>query len=90
MNFITLLDHCLNFCAPALWMASAAVLCGGLVLPARGRGLPWRLGCNFAVGLLVLAAGLLLSGSDGKVVTWAALIAVVSLSECLLRGGWRR
>ncbi|QHJ00599.1 hypothetical protein GT347_23020 [Xylophilus rhododendri] len=90
MDFLTLLGHITNFCLPAAWIAAAAVLCGGLVVPARGASWPVRLGCDFAVGLGVLLAGLLLSGSDGRMLTWAALLAAVAFCECWLRAGWRR
>ena len=89
MNAVTFLGHLLNFCAPALWTAAAAVLCGGLVMPARGAGWPQRLACGFGVGMVVLAAGLAAFGSDGKMITWAALIAAVALTECLMRRAWQ-
>jgi len=90
MTLFTFSGHLVNFCLPALWMAGAAVLCGGLVLPAGKARWPRRLACDFAVGLAVLVAGLLLFGSDGKMATWAALVVAVAVSECLLRGAWRR
>ena len=89
MNFLTLAGHVFNFCLPALWTAGAAVLCAGLVLPARGPAWPRRLACDFAVGLAVLLAGLLLSGSDGRMATWVLLVVSVAVSECVLRVGWR-
>lgn len=89
MTATNLLGHLVNFCLPAFWMAAAAVLCGGLLAPARGARWPGRLACNFAVGLAVMLLGWLLLGSDGKMATWVALAAAVALSECLLRQGWK-
>ena len=89
MTLLNALGHLVNFCLPAAWMAAAAVLCGGLVLPAGRAGWPRRLACDFGVGLGVLAAGLALLGSDGKMLTWAALVVAVAFCECALRGGWR-
>ncbi|MCZ2496738.1 hypothetical protein GN316_08215 [Xylophilus sp. Kf1] len=89
MTAFELLGHLVNFCLPAVWMAAAAVLCGGLLAPARGAGWPRRLACNIAVGLAVLLLGWLVLGSDGKMATWMALVAAVALSECLLRGAWK-
>ena len=90
MTFTTLLGHFFNFVAPALWVAAAAVLCGGLLVSAPGPRWPKRLGCNFLVGLSVMALGWLVLGSDGKMATWVALVAAVALSECLLRQAWRK
>lgn len=89
MTATTLLGHLANFCLPALWMAAAAVLCGGLLAPARGARWPRRLACDFAVGLAVMLLGWLLLGSDGKMATWGLLVASVALSECVLRQAWR-
>jgi len=90
MTVLTLFGHLFGFCAPAAWLAGAAVVCGGVVSPARGAAWPQRLACDFGVGLAVSSAGLLLFGSDGKMATWAALVLAVALSECLLRRGWLR
>ncbi|WPB55257.1 hypothetical protein [Xylophilus sp. GOD-11R] len=90
MNVSALLGHLINFCLPALWMAGAAVLCGGFLLPSRGPAWPMRLGIDFVVALVVLVAGLLWFGGDGKMTTWAMLIAAVALAECLMRRPGRR
>ena len=89
MTFTSLIGHIFNFAAPALWMAAAAVLCGGLLAPAAGPVWPKRLACDFVVGLVVMSLGWLVLGSDGKMATWAALVAAVAMSECLLRKAWR-
>ncbi len=86
------LDHVLNFAAPAFWMAGLVVLAGRALLRV-GRpllGWPLRLAVDAGVGLAVLVAGLLLTGHDGAMATWAALVLLVASSEWLLGGGWRR
>lgn len=85
MNAFALAGHLVDFCLPALWMAGAAVLLGGFLLPARGPAWPMRMGIDFVVATVVLVAGLLWFGGDGKMTTWAVLIAAVALAECLMR-----
>ena len=85
------LNHLLNFLAPAFWMAVAMAVLGRLVLRGRaaglGRGLQWLL--DFGVCALVLLAGLWLTGRDGKMATYAALVLAIASSQWLLLRGWR-
>jgi hypothetical protein len=92
MSPLAALDHLLNFAAPALWLAAAAVLAGRMLLPAGRQLLGWplRLVVDFLAGLAVLVAGLLLTGNDGQMTTWAVLAAVVATVEWVMGGGWRR
>ena len=72
------------------FLAGAAALAGGLVLPASGRG-PWwlSLGLNALAGAAVLAAGLWYFGRDGKMATYAALVLVVATVQWLSGRAWR-
>ena len=85
------LNHLLNFLAPAFWMAVAMAVLGRLVLRGRaaglGRGMQWLL--DFGVCALVLLAGLWLTGRDGKMATYAALVVAIASSQWLLLRGWR-
>jgi len=76
MTFFALLGHFANFVAPALVMA--ALLWLG---PRIGRGkrpVRWRPSAEMAVlagsGVVVLVAGLIIFGRDGKMFTYAALV----------------
>lgn len=79
---MTLLNHLLNFIAPALWLA--------LLMPALAR-LLWRtptrlqfgeqVGLQLVAGLLVLMGGLVLLGRDGAMLTYAALVAVAGVAQ---------
>jgi hypothetical protein len=85
-------DHLLNFVAPAFSVGFMCAALGRLAM-RRAPGAPawWVQGAiNFAVGVAVLAAGLIIFGRDGKMATYAALVAACGTSQWLVAGGWRR
>jgi amino acid permease len=96
MTASLLAGHLLNLLAPAALMA--------LLLPALSRLFPgffgskqsflrvWRAqaAINFFIGALVLAAGLVLLGHDGKMLTYVALVLAMAASQWWQMGGWRR
>jgi 4-hydroxybenzoate polyprenyltransferase len=78
--------HLLNFVAPALWMALGMLLLGHVIAPGpRRMAWPGRLAVHVLVGVVVLVAGLVLSGQDGSMLTWAALVLALASSEWALR-----
>jgi hypothetical protein len=91
MSPLDLLNHLFNLLAPAAGMALVLALLGPWL---AGRGAPrsrWSLaGIDFVVGSLVLIAGLLVHGRDGKMSTYAALVVVMASSHWLQLRGWRR
>ena len=96
MDLFALINHLLNFIAPALFVALLLALAGGV---ARGgaaleggfwRGL-WRsFWINGALGVAVLAGGLVVFGHDGKMLTYAALVLACGSGQWLVSKGWRR
>lgn len=80
--------HLGNFALPALALATllAPVVVGRRRLCARLLWQAWR--WLAVTGLLVLVAGLLLSGRDGKIATYAALVLSVGSLCCWLQ--WHR
>lgn len=96
MTAYLLTDHLLNFMAPALFVAL------GLVLATRLMGRFFRLkrplvpslyaqsAIVFIVNILTLLAGLVLFGSDGKMLAYAALVLGAALCQGLLLGSFRR
>lgn len=76
--------HLMNFVAPAAFVAVV------LALGARWVHGPLLLslwGCmvlNFVLGSLVLGLGLVLSGSDGKLATYGALVLAMGSCQWLL------
>jgi hypothetical protein len=92
MGPIDLLIHLSNFVAPALCLALLVAL-GGRLFVEKGAPLPlwWvQVAVNFIAGSAVLMAGLWYFGRDGKMATYAALVAVSALSQWLLLRGWRK
>ncbi len=96
MTAYLLLNHLLNFVAPAAFVAVLMVLSarlfGGFL---QRKGSPaqsiWaRAAIIFVVNMLVLAAGLVVFGRDGKMATYAALVVGAALCHWLLIRGWRR
>ncbi|MDM7456547.1 MAG: hypothetical protein P3W97_004660 [Tepidimonas sp.] len=81
MDALTLLFHLLNLLLPAWGLAVGLALLLAWRGSARGR---WRAGLRHGVwlgvcGSTVLIAGLVLSGRDGRMATYAALVAVMGL-----------
>ena len=90
MGPLDILNHTLNFMAPAAAVALLLVLCGRL-FGAQGTGMAlWRqFALVFAVGLLVLAGGLAVLGRDGKMLTYAALVVATATCQWIVARGWR-
>ncbi|MGJ7580671.1 hypothetical protein ACSFA3_10870 [Variovorax sp. RHLX14] len=78
MPFPDLILHLLNFVAPALFMALLLALMarGMFGRSASARGFWMQAGLNFVVGVAVLTIGLWVTGRDGKMATYAALVVV--------------
>jgi hypothetical protein len=91
MTALALLNHVLNFLAPALWL--------GLLLPLASRwifrrkvkrpGFGLQMAVNFALSLLVLGFGLWFFGRDGKMATYGAMTVVSATGQWLMLRGWR-
>ena len=90
MTLWQLVLHLFNFVLPAFAMA--------LFMPGAGRwvmgpgGTPWgrRMVVHAVLGLLVLVAGLVLQGHDGKMSTYFALIFLSATAEWAMHRGWTR
>ena len=91
MGPLDIVNHLLNFVAPAAAVALVLVLGGGLIGSRSPLALAWwlRLGIVFAVGVAVLAAGLVVWGRDGKMLTYAALVLACATCQWALGRGWR-
>ena len=92
MSALDFLIHLLSFVAPAVFVA--AVLAAGARLEWRKKEhlLPWywMAGINALLGIVVLAMGLVLSGQDGRMMTYAALVLALGSCQWLMSGGWRK
>ena len=91
MGLPDLLNHLLNFFAPALWVALLVTLLARFFMKkqALAGGFIRFAAINFFVGCLVLVAGLLFFGRDGKMNTYAAMTLLCATSQWILQRGWR-
>lgn len=91
MDLLALVLHVLNFLAPAFAVAVGVTLAARVLLPRHTRPQRWwwPLAFNFAAGSAALAAGLVLFGRDGKMLSYAALAAAVATSQWLAGRAWR-
>jgi hypothetical protein len=91
MSLLGLLDHLLNFIAPALVVGLlVAALAPLLMKKARSHHTWLKQGAiNSVAGLLALLAGLLFFGRDGKMATYAAMLAVCASSQWFAAKAWR-
>jgi hypothetical protein len=89
---LALIDHLLNFVAPAFFVALTLAIVTRWLL-RRQTGAPgfWlQLAINFVAGLGVLIAGLWYFGHDGMMPTYAALVAVCGTVQWFAARGYRR
>jgi hypothetical protein len=90
MGPLDALWHLLNFFAPAVGVALATALMAKLVWRRELAAVSWRQlvlwGCG--AGAAALVAGLLTFGHDGKIATYAVLVAATALSQWWV--GFRR
>lgn len=92
MDALDLLLHASAFVAPAVAVALLLVPLGRLCLPPRGpQALGWgrQALLDTVVGVLVLLAGLVVWGRDGKMATYAALVLGCATAHWLGQRGWR-
>jgi hypothetical protein len=92
MGFIDAVLHALNFMLPALAVALLVTFCGRFFKqnkPLAGKFIA-RSAINFVVCLAVLSIGLILTGRDGKMFTYLAMVMASGTVQWVLSGGWRK
>ena len=91
MGLLDLLNHLLNFIAPAFWVALTVTLFSLFFIKKQAlAGVFIRsIAINFAICCLVLLTGLWLLGRDGKMSTYAAMTLFCATSQWVLQRGWR-
>jgi len=83
MGSLDLINHLLNFAAPAVFVGVFVAMVAPWVL-GRDKGntrLVVRAAVNSGMGMLVLAGGLWFFGNDGKMATYLALIVTCAFSQ---------
>ncbi|WP_295542424.1 hypothetical protein [uncultured Pseudacidovorax sp.] len=90
MSPLQLLDHLLNFVAPAVAVAVLLALALRGLQRARSLRMPlWKqIAITTGAGVATLLGGLVLTGHDGRMASYAALVLVAGTVQwALLRGG---
>jgi hypothetical protein len=91
MGPMDILNHVLNFTAPALWLAVVITLAARLFI----RKVPlapaiWaQAAINFIASAITLGIGLWFFGHDGKMLTYLAMTLVCATVQWLMLRGWR-
>lgn len=91
MGALDIFFHLLSFAAPALAVAVLVALAARLLLRRQRALVPWwgQVALNAIVGVAVLALGLWHFGVDGKMSTYAGLVAGVAVAQWVALAGWR-
>lgn len=95
MTAYLLINHLLNFIAPAAVVALLLVLLArlsfGLFKSKRPAAQVWwaQAAIIFVVGVSILTVGLIIFGHDGKMLTYAALVLGAALCQWVLLRGWK-
>lgn len=92
MDPLDLLNHLLNFVAPALWMAVLVTLAARFFIKKRLSALSIyaQVAINFIVSVGVLALGLWFFDHDGKMATYAGMALLCASSQWFMLRGWRK
>ena len=83
MGVLALINHAINFLAPAIWLALLMPLASRLLMRKWrvARTLSSQVAIHFVVGSLVLGVGLAVFGRDGKMLTYLALVVLGASSQ---------
>ena len=86
MDLLDLFWHGAGFAAPALVLAPAMVLASRIFGQKSALALSWpaQAAINLIVCLAVLVAGLVWSGQDGRMATYAALVLASAACQAWL------
>lgn len=92
MGPLDIVNHLLNFVAPAFALALLLGLLSRFFVGKPGPSLAWwaQIAIVFVVGVAALVAGLVWGGRDGRMLTYAALVVACASCQWVLVRGWRR
>ena len=92
MGFWSLLNHLLNFAAPAAVVALLLCLAARFFWRKEPPALAWpaQAALIFAVGCAASLASLWWFGRDGRMAGYGALVLASASAQWLLLRGWRR
>jgi len=91
MSALDLLNHLLNFFAPAFWLALLLPLLARLLMKKRSASfsLLAQSAVHFLVAAVALGLGLWYFGHDGKMATYIGMVLLGATSQWLMQRGWR-
>ena len=91
MDLLDLLNHFLNFVAPAFFVAVLVPLAARWFMKKTPAVISlWAQSViNFLVNVMVLALGLWFFGRDGKMATYSAMVLLCATSQWVMLRGWR-
>ena len=91
MDFLALLNHAINFVAPALWLALCMPLLSRIFMKNRpvDRTFIAQVAIHFVVCVAALLLGLVLFERDGKMLTYLALVVLSATSQWVMLKAWR-
>ena len=80
MGILALVNHVINFLAPAFWLALLLPLLSTICIRKRPVTLVWyeQLAIHFIAGSVVLVGDLLVFGRDGKMMTYLTLVLMAA------------
>ncbi|TAG27479.1 MAG: hypothetical protein EAZ37_04770 [Burkholderiales bacterium] len=84
--------HAINFMLPAVFVALFVTFAGHFLKQNKllaGKFIA-RAAINFVVCLAVLIVGLILTGRDGKMLTYLAMVLAAATVQWIFSGGWRK
>lgn len=92
MGWIDAALHVINFMLPAMFVALLMTFLGRFLKqnkPVAGAFIA-QAAITFIVCLLILVIGLILTGRDGKMLTYSAMVLASATVQWIASGGWRR
>ena len=91
MSLLGLLDHLLNFLAPACVVGLLVATLAPLLMKKARPNHSWLTQCaiNSVACLLALLAGLWFFGHDGKMASYAAMVLACASSQWVAAKAWR-
>ena len=91
MGTLALLNHAINFLAPAIWLALLLPLLARVLMKKRplAHTLYAQAAINFVVCSMALTTGLMVFGRDGKMLTYLAMVLFGANCQWWLQRGWK-
>lgn len=91
MGLIDLLNHLLNFTAPAFVVALLTTFVGSRCVFGKASmpAFPVLAGLGFGAALLVLLAGWWMLGRDGRMATYAVMVLVCATVPWVAARAWK-